>query len=62
MKKKQAGEERVSLAYTSTLLFTTEEVRKGTHTRFLDIGADAEATEGNCLLTCFTWLAQLAFL
>jgi hypothetical protein len=32
MTKKQAGEERVDLAYTSTLLFITKEVRTGIHT------------------------------
>jgi hypothetical protein len=32
MTKKQVGEERVHLAYTSTLLFITKEVRTGTHT------------------------------
>jgi hypothetical protein len=32
MTKKQVGEERVYLAYTSVLLFITQEVRTGTQT------------------------------
>jgi hypothetical protein len=30
--------------------------------RNLEAGADAEAVEGSCLLACFPWLAQFAFL
>jgi hypothetical protein len=30
--------------------------------RNLEAGADAEAMEECCLLTCFPWLVQLAFL
>jgi hypothetical protein len=33
-----------------------------TQGRDLEAGADAEAVEGCCLLACFPWLAQLAFL
>jgi hypothetical protein len=39
--KKQIGEERVYLAYTSTLLFVTKEVRTGTQAG-QEAGADAE--------------------
>ena len=33
-----------------------------TQGRNLEAGADAEAMEGCCLLACFPWFAQLAFL
>jgi hypothetical protein len=33
-----------------------------TWVRNLEAGADAEAMEECCLLACFPWLAQLAFL
>jgi hypothetical protein len=52
MTKKQVGEERVYLAYTSILLFITKEVRTGTQAG-LKAGADAEAMEGRSLLACF---------
>jgi hypothetical protein len=42
MTKKQVGEERVYLAYTSRLLFITKEVRTGTQAG-QEAGADAEA-------------------
>jgi hypothetical protein len=61
MTKKQVGEERIYSAYTSTLLFTTKEVRTGTQAG-QEAGADAEAMEGCYLLACFPLLAQLAFL
>ena len=61
MTKKQVGEERVYLAYTSILLFITKEVRTGTQTG-QEAGADAEAMEGCSLLACFSWLAQPALL
>ena len=61
MTKKQVGEERVYLAYTSILLFITKEVRTGTQAG-QEAGADAEAMEGCSLLTCFPWLAQPALL
>jgi hypothetical protein len=57
MTKNQVGEERVYLAYTSTLLFITKEVRTGTQAG-QEAGADAEAMEGCSLLACFPWLAQ----
>jgi hypothetical protein len=41
MTKKQVGEERVYLAYTSILLFITKEVRTGTQAG-QQAGADAE--------------------
>ena len=59
--KTQVGEERIYLAYTSTLLFITKEVRTGTQAG-QEAGADAEAMEGCYLLACFPWLAQPAFL
>jgi hypothetical protein len=61
MIKKQVGEERVYLAYTSILLFITKEVRTGTQAG-QEAGADAETTEGCSLLACFFWLAQPALL
>jgi hypothetical protein len=61
MIKKQVGEERVYSAYTSMSLFITKEVRTETQAG-QGAGADAEATEGCFLLSCFPWLAQLAFL
>jgi hypothetical protein len=57
MTKKQAEEERVYSAYTSTLLFINKEIRTGTQA-----GQEAEATEGCSLLACFPWLAQPALL
>ena len=36
-----------------------QELKQG---RNLEAGADAEAMEGCCLLACFPWLAQLAFI
>jgi hypothetical protein len=59
--KKQVGEERVYLAYTSILLFITKEIRTGTQAG-QKAGADAEAMEGCSLLPCFPWLAQPAHL
>jgi hypothetical protein len=53
MTKKQVGEERVYLAYTSILLFITKEVRTGTQAG-QKAGADAEAIEGCSLLACLT--------
>jgi hypothetical protein len=61
MTKKQVGEERVYLAYTSILLFITKEVRTGTQAG-QEAGADAEAMEGCSILACLTWLAQPALL
>jgi hypothetical protein len=61
MTKKQAREERIYSAYTSTLLFITKEVRTGTQAG-QEAGADAEAMEECSLLACFSWLAQPALL
>jgi hypothetical protein len=61
MTKKQVGEERVYLAYTSILLFITKEVRTGTQAG-QEAGADAEDMEGCSLLACFPWLAEPALL
>ena len=61
MTKKQVGEERICLAYTSILLLITKEVRTGTQAG-LEAGADAEAMEGYSLLACLPWLAQPALL
>jgi hypothetical protein len=61
MTKKQVGEERVYLAYTSILLFITKEVRTRTQAG-QKAGADAEAMEGCSLLACLPWLAQPALL
>ena len=47
MTKKQAGEERVYSAYTSTLLFITKEVRTGIQAgQEAGSGFNAEAMEG----------------
>ena len=55
---KQVEKERAYLAYTSL-----EEARAGTQAgQELEAGADAEAMEGCCLLACFPWLAQPAFI
>jgi hypothetical protein len=61
MTKKQVGEERVYLAYSSIVLFITKEVRTGTQAG-QKAGDDAEAMEGCSLLACFPWLAQPALL
>jgi hypothetical protein len=61
MTKKQVGEKRVYLAYTSMLLFITKEVRTGTQAG-QEAGVDAEAMQGCSLLACFPWLAQPALL
>jgi hypothetical protein len=59
--KTQVGEERVYSDYTSTLLFTTKEVRTGTQAG-KKAGADAEAMDGCSLLACLSCLAQPALL
>jgi hypothetical protein len=61
MTKKQVGEERVYLAYTSHTDLLITKFRTGTQAG-QESGADAESIEGFCLLACFPWLAQLAFL
>jgi hypothetical protein len=50
--KKQVGEKRVYLAYTSILLIITKEVRTGTQAG-QKAGADAEAMDRCSLLDCF---------
>jgi hypothetical protein len=60
MTKKQVGEERVYLAYTSMLLFITKGSQDWNSSRKQE--ADAEAMEGCSLLACFPWLAQPALL
>jgi hypothetical protein len=61
MTKKQVGEERVYLAYTSVLLLIAKKVRTGTQAG-QKAGANAEAMEGCYLLACLPWLAQPALL
>jgi hypothetical protein len=56
MTKRQVGEERVYLAYTSILLFITKEVRTGTQAG-QKAGADAVAMEA-----ILYWLASPGFL
>ena len=46
----------------SLLSIIRKEVRAEAQGRNLEAGADAEAMEGCCLLACFPWFAQLAFL
>jgi hypothetical protein len=58
MTKKQVGEKRVYLAYTSILLFITKEVRTGTQAG-QEAGADAKALEGCFLLVYFPGLLSL---
>jgi hypothetical protein len=63
MTKKQAGEERVYSAYTSTLLLLF--ITKGSQDwpqSGQEAEADAKAMEGCFLLACFPWLAQPALL
>lgn len=56
MTKKQVGEERVYVAYTSFII----KVRTGAQTRRdLEAGDDVEAMEECCLLACSSWLAFL---
>jgi hypothetical protein len=64
MTKKQVGEKRVYSAYTFHIAFHHQRKSglKLTQGRNLEAGADAKAMEGCCLLDCFPWLAQLAFL
>jgi hypothetical protein len=60
--KKQVGEERVYLAYTSILLFITKEFRTGTQAG-QKARADAEAMEGWMFFDgFFPWLVQPALL
>jgi hypothetical protein len=61
MTKKQVGEKRVYLAYTSIRIFITKEVGTGTQAG-QGAEAGAEAMEGCSLLACFPWLAQPAIL
>ena len=56
MTKKQVGEERVYLAYTSILLFITKEVRTGTQAS-QKAGADAESW-----MNVLYWLASSGLL
>lgn len=51
MTKKQVGEVRVYLAFTSTSLFI-ERSQHRTQGRNLDVESDVEAMEGCCLLPC----------
>jgi hypothetical protein len=64
MTKKQVGEERTYSAYTfhSALHQQKKSGQKFTQGRNLEAGADANAMEKFCLLACFPWLAELAFL
>jgi hypothetical protein len=55
MTKKQVGEERVYLSYTSILLFVTKEIRTGTQAG-QKAGADGEVMKGCSLLAGFPWL------
>jgi hypothetical protein len=59
----QFGEERISCILTLPgHIPPLKEVRKGTQSRNLEAGAVAEAMEEYCLLACFSWLVQTAFL
>lgn len=54
---------RVYVAHTFISCQSLREVGTGAHTgQDLEAGADIEATEGSCLLSCFLWLAQPVFL
>jgi hypothetical protein len=56
----KAGEEMVDSAHTVYLQRKPGQELK--HVRIPEVGADAEAMEGCCLLACSSWLAQPAFL
>jgi hypothetical protein len=58
--QKKLGEEQV---YFSLQLYSPSprEVKSGTHSRNLKVGADAEAMEKCCLLTCSLCLTQPAY-
>jgi hypothetical protein len=64
MTKKQVGEERIYLAYTSRSQFIIggSQDMNSKQGWNLAVGADAEAMEGCSLLACLTWLTQPAFL
>jgi hypothetical protein len=59
MTKMKVEEEKTYSTYTSILLFIMEgsQERNSQRGRNLEVGADAEAMEGCCLLACFPWLA-----
>jgi hypothetical protein len=61
MTKNQVGEEGFIQLTFLHCCSSLKEVRTGTQAG-QEAGADAEAMEGCCLLDCFPWLAQLAFL
>lgn len=48
---KYRGDERVYFVYSSLII-------QGSQDRNLEAGADAEAMEGSCSLTCSLWLAS----
>jgi len=57
--QQQDGEDMVSLAYTSSVHRQRKAGQEVTKGRIPEAGADAEAMD--CLLPCFTQLAQPAF-
>jgi hypothetical protein len=56
--RKQVGEERIYLAYTSSSLLIVECVQVRNSNR---AGADTEIMEGHFLLACFSWFMQSGF-
>lgn len=63
MTGKQGGEKRVDLVCTFLLLFIPEGRQdRNLNGMILDRVADVEAMKKCCLLGCFPWLVQPAFL
>jgi hypothetical protein len=63
MTKKQVGRKGfIQLTLPHCCSSPRKSEQELTQDRNLEAGADAEAMEGCCLLACFPWLAQLAFL
>jgi hypothetical protein len=60
--QKQLGEEQVYFAHSSVTSYITEKIRAGTQGRNLEARSEAEAMMECCLLACFPWLLQSAFL
>jgi hypothetical protein len=56
------GKGLFGLHFQFTILQWKKSVQKLRQDWSLEAGANAEAMEGCCLLDCFPWFAQLAFL
>jgi hypothetical protein len=64
MTKKQVGKEKgfFSLYFHIAVYHQRKSEQVFIQGKNLEAGADAVAMEGCCLLDCFPWLTQLAFL